>query len=619
MSDFATLVLAADSRGLKSGEAALDSLASTAERTEQRSNKATGGLAKGYQAVGKQSIYAGQQSRMMAMQLSQVAQQASATGNWVQALAIQLPDLTLGFGTIGIAAGVAAGALLPLIANMISSGEGAEELDDLISDLGGSLKAYAETVENTKLSMLDLREEFGLQAEQAQRLYEIMRQIRELEFQESLEATREAIAGSLDGISESIDRYNLASLYYEQADAVQAIASEVQVLENQFGLTLIQATRISDALEDMREANGPLEVANAAEALADELARATEEGADLPPELREAQKAALNAALDAARFAESLGAAAGNAAATADQMARMASLSGGMNWGGDGVRGDPRDFEDDPYWSGRYFPDPEKPARKPRAARSRSSRPTDTITDEMREAARIYEETRSAAERYADEIDDLQQLHEMGYLSAETYSRAVAKIDEEYRNASEAGQFFNEISEDLKNGILDAIVEGENLADVFEDLAKSIAKAALEAALFGSGPFAQGGGGGIFGSLFGGLLGGGFKPNTTFGSFIGLPSMDGGGYTGSGSRSGGLDGKGGFLAMMHPQETVIDHSRGQGSTSQSVKVEQHFHISGAVSSEEIKSAIRQQAAETKAEIEGKFAKTYERNNRVGNL
>lgn len=42
-------------------------------------------------------------------------------------------------------------------------------------------------------------------------------------------------------------------------------------------------------------------------------------------------------------------------------------------------------------------------------------------------------------------------------------------------------------------------------------------------------------------------------------------SFDGGGYTGSGPRSGGLDGKGGFLAMMHPQETVIDHTKQRGN------------------------------------------------------
>lgn len=43
-----------------------------------------------------------------------------------------------------------------------------------------------------------------------------------------------------------------------------------------------------------------------------------------------------------------------------------------------------------------------------------------------------------------------------------------------------------------------------------------------------------------------------------------LGSFDGGGFTGSGPRSGGVDGKGGFAAILHPQETVVDHTKGQG-------------------------------------------------------
>lgn len=38
-------------------------------------------------------------------------------------------------------------------------------------------------------------------------------------------------------------------------------------------------------------------------------------------------------------------------------------------------------------------------------------------------------------------------------------------------------------------------------------------------------------------------------------------SFAGGGYTGDAPRSGGLDGRGGFMAMLHPRETVIDHAR----------------------------------------------------------
>ena len=44
-----------------------------------------------------------------------------------------------------------------------------------------------------------------------------------------------------------------------------------------------------------------------------------------------------------------------------------------------------------------------------------------------------------------------------------------------------------------------------------------------------------------------------------------LFSFNGGGYTGSGARTGGVDGKGGFPAILHPNETVIDHTKGQGT------------------------------------------------------
>lgn len=54
---------------------------------------------------------------------------------------------------------------------------------------------------------------------------------------------------------------------------------------------------------------------------------------------------------------------------------------------------------------------------------------------------------------------------------------------------------------------------------------------------------------------------------SAFGSFGDLFSADGGGYTGMGARAGGVDGKGGFPAILHPNETVIDHTKGQGMSS----------------------------------------------------
>jgi hypothetical protein len=40
-------------------------------------------------------------------------------------------------------------------------------------------------------------------------------------------------------------------------------------------------------------------------------------------------------------------------------------------------------------------------------------------------------------------------------------------------------------------------------------------------------------------------------------------SNEGGGFTGMGARAGGIDGRGGFPAILHPNETVVDHTKGQ--------------------------------------------------------
>lgn len=81
-------------------------------------DQATAGLTKlsGAAAQAEKAVAGNSQNaRMMAMQLSQVAQQTQATGNFMQALAIQLPDMALGFGTVGIAIGILAGIMLPLV------------------------------------------------------------------------------------------------------------------------------------------------------------------------------------------------------------------------------------------------------------------------------------------------------------------------------------------------------------------------------------------------------------------------------------------------------------------------------------------------------------------------
>jgi len=102
----------------------------------------------------------------------------------------------------------------------------------------------------------------------------------------------------------------------------------------------------------------------------------------------------------------------------------------------------------------------------------------------------------------------------------------------------------------------------------------------------------------------------GFITNAFLGATVGpvqgpnLPGVrfEGGGYTGSGARAGGLDGKGGFMAMLHPNETVIDHTKGQGA---GVTVVQNINISTGVQQtvrNEIQSMMPQIAESAKSAV-----------------
>jgi hypothetical protein len=83
----------------------------------------------------------------------------------------------------------------------------------------------------------------------------------------------------------------------------------------------------------------------------------------------------------------------------------------------------------------------------------------------------------------------------------------------------------------------------------------------------------------------------------------GVSSFAGGGYTGMGSRSGGVDGRGGFPAILHPNETVVDHSRGQGMGT--VVINQTINVSTGVQQTvraEIKQLMPQIAESAKSAV-----------------
>lgn|GEM_PF-2580087 len=274
-------------------------------------------------ATGGMSSFAFQ-SRMAAMQLSQVAQQTAAGGGFIRALAIQLPDLALGFGAVGIAAGVAAGVLLPMAANFITGADNAEELDDALDSLAQTSREYIEINKTTKQSVSALALEFGGFSAEIQRTYEILQGVA---FERTLDSLGVAIA-ALD-----VSRLEfLVGVFQQGQGEIEAFNQNyndaLAEIKESFGLTGSQAEEFLGQLNALKTADGPDEIVRAADQLNAFLIESYGSARKIPPELRDMVQRLGEAQTVAARVAANVDGSAdsANAAATA-----AANLSGQLS------------------------------------------------------------------------------------------------------------------------------------------------------------------------------------------------------------------------------------------------------------------------------------------------
>ncbi|WP_283428115.1 hypothetical protein [Shimia sagamensis] len=526
---------------------------------------------------------------------------------------------------------MAAGALLQFGVSALGTSKDLEELDDKIAELSQSIRALERATESASLSGSNLLGDFGLQADQAREMLSLRRQLAEVvaerAFMGASVAASSALGGDLiEGVAqEELERARVLYTTAEQlfksysqqiADQMQANSQEYTA-EGQARLMQLQQWReeqrqiisetssvvgavrqIGEALGENVEINDAFSVAiamanveaakgaderiaamgelrAAIELATDGFSLTNEEALKLVQHIFDAEEAGLvfkemdlaagprEAAEAAAVFSQELW----DAVSAANQLAGL---------GVDGGRGgDPRKLERDTYWRDTYFPKPERPKRKTK----RGTGSTSIASEAEREAQAMLRATRSM-EKYLAVLEELNKMHESGEITTQQYTDAIDQLDERYKDVTGAAGEFDELNQLLKEGILDLAMEGSSAMD---SLGRAIQRAALEAALFGEGPLAE-----VFDSIFGGGKksggGGGGSGSSSIGGLIGafIDSFDGGGFTGPGTRSGGLDGKGGFPAILHPNETVIDHTKGQFIGGGRVEVEVFVRDDGKI-------------------------------------
>ena len=154
--------------------------------------------------------------------------------------------------------------------------------------------------------------------------------------------------------------------------------------------------------------------------------------------------------------------------------------------------------------------------------------------DQLKEEVAAFEEMEAKIEAVADTI-------------AGSMTNAFTSIVDGSKTAEEA---LADMMKDIAKSFIDMA------ADIIKQQIAMIIKGLIMKALGISMPGASGGG----------SFGGGSPAGIGAGISAGL-SYEGGGYTGNGSRSGGVDGMGGFPAILHPQETVVDHTKAMSNYS----------------------------------------------------
>lgn len=329
-----------------------------------KANTATSGLSSGLANTASAAGNSSHALRGITQQLSQVGQQTMATGNFMQALAIQLPDIGLAFGTVGTAAGLLAGIALPMVMSALSGTSlSAKDVQESVDGLSDSVSAYIDAANAAQMPTSELTAKYGELADSARAA---MQATAEFELVNAIQATDTAIQNVISTMG-----------YFQEFTRIGTggVIDTVFRLNDTFGMTNDQAAALSAALKALGEAGDLEGQVVAAEQLMQalmasygsvnampgplqtvygQMASIVSQGTLLVAKTNESETAAqqLSTAMDAviAKYAMSrtiagqLAQATLDAAKNAATLAQMQLADKGMVYGKVGARGDPRNM-----------------------------------------------------------------------------------------------------------------------------------------------------------------------------------------------------------------------------------------------------------------------------------
>ncbi|WP_306111337.1 MULTISPECIES: hypothetical protein [unclassified Roseovarius] len=521
-------------------ESAVDRMASRGARSTDR----LGGAVRG---MGARMQGARGQIQNTAFQVGDFATQVGAGTSASIALGQQLPQLLGGFGALGAVLGAVVAVGVPLAASFVniadSAGEAAERLKEVRET------AAALTSEIRALSLGISEDELTLADNVTQKRRELLRVENEIAnsragqqgllnnkigpAQEALAAAQEELKTFREQVAE---QERLSTIVAETANQERLLGQQMQFTAEHAAEAEAMAGLLRDGIsaatiDGMRLAG--LDLASGIDA----------------------------GAAAAARLADALGIAY-NRAVAIQGMSVVEAMGQNMPGGNGGPQGPAGLLPQDPstpFPSGGQVVNAGMFTGSP-GSRGGSGGSTGGVS-QINQVSEAYKRLIATLDPLARASLDLAQAQDTisaaqaaGIITAEEAARAYGMAQEEYDEmigrAEESTRGLDDAAgaaQDAFDRLFDSIIEGgADAGDILRDLGNQLIKFGFKDLL-----------GGAFPSLFGD------------GGFL---SFDGGGYTGSGARMGGVDGKGGFPAILHPNETVIDHTRGGGQVGGRIEV-----------------------------------------------
>ena len=203
--------------------------------------------------VGERAARVGQRAgmgshglRQFSLQLNQVAQSGAVTGQWVQALAVQLPDMLLAFGTAGAVAGTLAAVLIPLGTSLLKVATAGRDVEGALDKAEDSLKAFARAADNSATSWADLVKTYGAAADEVERLHRVQLEAARSTAMQDLLSVGDALGGMAAERRVSADRY--AGSLRGEPGAIEGWLAYVRAMQQRYHITREEAVALAVAL-----------------------------------------------------------------------------------------------------------------------------------------------------------------------------------------------------------------------------------------------------------------------------------------------------------------------------------------------------------------------------------